>query len=85
MQGLRIGKAHQGGAECIVERDRRVVAVTGDRHILDVGEAPGADIDSIAIALAEVIDVIVAATRREDEGVGARQLPFATVAASPHI
>jgi len=73
MQGVRIGKAHQGDAGRIVERDRRVVPVTGDRHVLDVGDAPGADIDSITVALPEIVDVVATSTGREDERVGAGQ------------
>ena len=49
------------------------VPVTGDRHVLEVGEAPGVDIDPVAVALAEIVDVVATATGREDERVGAGQ------------
>ncbi len=61
MQGVRIGKAYQGDAGRVVEGNRPVVAVAGDRHVLDVSEAPGADIDSISVALTEIVDVVVTA------------------------
>ena len=69
---MGIGDADKGDAVVGVERNPGVAAaVGGDRHVGDGVEAIGTHVDLVVIALAKIVDVIVSATRRENEGIGA--------------
>ena len=72
MQDMGIVNADKGNAVVGVECNLGIAAaIGGDRHVGDVMEAIGAHVDLVVIALAEVIDVVIAVTGREDEGIGA--------------
>jgi hypothetical protein len=73
---MAIANANKGNAVVGVERNPGIAAaIGGDRHVGDVMEALGADVDLVVIALAKIVDVIVSVsvTGREDEAISAGQ------------
>ena len=70
MQQVRIAKANKGNAVGGVKSDPGVGTRVGDHHVGDAMEPIGPHVDLVVIALAEVIDVVVAVAGREDEVIG---------------
>src|SRR5262249_51239367 len=68
-QSARVTDADKGDAVVSIKSDPGVSEIGGDRHVGDAMEAIGAHIHLVAIALPEVVDIIVSAVGRKDEGV----------------
>jgi hypothetical protein len=66
LQDAGIAEADEGNAVGRVKLDPGVGTRVDDRQVGDAIEAIGADVDPVVIALAEVVDVVVAVAGRKE-------------------